>query len=266
MYTNQTTHYEIPLPLGTDLTTPMDYNESMQAIDTAVWGATQDAATATSDAANAVETANGAASDVGTLGGRVNTLEATVETQGNAIVGLVNTTTSQGTAIGNKFNSVAVADAYSPTSTYSVGDVVTFEGNRYVCTVAVTTGEPFDVDKWQGEDIQTAIDNMNLDLSIALIASSSSNATYASQLAELKSAFDALPTWKKLRAVLVSDVYVFNVANTQGVFTFISANAKTTISMSMLNNSRQLCTADAAGNTFSDGSSDTNSHSLELYA
>ena len=55
MYTNQTTHYEIPLPLGTDLTTPMDYNESMQAIDTAVWGATQDAATATSDAANAVE-------------------------------------------------------------------------------------------------------------------------------------------------------------------------------------------------------------------
>lgn len=164
MYTNQTTHYAIPLPLGTDLTTPMDYNESMQAIDTAVWGAVQDAATATSDASNAVETANGAASDVGTLEGRVNTLEATVETQGNAIVGLVNTTTSQGTAIGNKFNSVAVADAYSPTSTYSVGDVVTFEGNRYKCITAVTTGEPFDVDKWQGEDIQTAIDGIKVDL------------------------------------------------------------------------------------------------------
>ena len=165
MYTNQTTHYAIPLPLGTDLTTPMDYNEAMQALDTAVWGATQDAATATSDASNAVETANQAASDVGTLGGRVNTLEATVETQGNAIVGLVNTTTSQGTAIGNKFNSVAVADAYSPTSTYSVGDVVTFEGNRYKCITAVTTGEPFDVDKWQGEDIQTVIDEIKSDLS-----------------------------------------------------------------------------------------------------
>ena len=42
-YTNETTHYGIPLPLGSDLTTPMDYNESMQAVDTALFGAVSDA-------------------------------------------------------------------------------------------------------------------------------------------------------------------------------------------------------------------------------
>lgn len=198
MYTNQTTHYAIPLPLGTDLTTPMDYNEAAEAIDTAVWGAVSDAATATSDAANAVETANGAAEDVGTLGGRVNTLEATVETQGNAIVGLVNTTTSQGTAIGNKYNSVAVADAYSPTSTYSVGDVVTFEGNRYVCTVAVTTGEPFDVDKWQGEDIQTVLDAIKADLHETVLGTVTA---------------DGVKTWAQLMKTLYDDVIADNMTD-----------------------------------------------------
>lgn len=274
MYTNQTTHYAIPLPLGTDLTTPMDYNEAMQALDTAVWGATQDAATATSDASNAVETANQAATDVGTLGGRVNTLEATVETQGNAIVGLVNTTTSQGIAIGNKFNSVAVADAYSPTSTYSVGDVVSFEGNRYKCITAVTTGEPFDVDKWQGEDIQTVIDGINSDLSdkmnaISLVHTATGNRTYAVQLSELKTYFDELDISRKFVAFITIGSLKFNVVKADsGVFTFSDASSSLgqLVTLDLTNYKCEQWKIESSGNTYTDLSSATNSDPINLFA
>lgn len=89
-YTNETTHYHIPKPLGTDLTTPMDYNEAADAIDTAVWGAVQDAAQATSDASDAKTTANGAASDVATLSEAVATLSGTVASHGTSIGNLSN--------------------------------------------------------------------------------------------------------------------------------------------------------------------------------
>lgn len=67
--TNFTTHYEIPLPLGTDLTTPMDYNTAAEAVDTALFGAVTDAANAAEAAGEAVSTAEaaaGAAGDVAT--------------------------------------------------------------------------------------------------------------------------------------------------------------------------------------------------------
>ena len=87
-YTNETTHYGIPLPLGTDLTTPMDYNASMQALDTAVFGAVTDASAGVTKA-NAVEEALGTTNDnVSALTGRVTTAEGTIVTQGNAITQL----------------------------------------------------------------------------------------------------------------------------------------------------------------------------------
>ena len=63
--TNFTTHYEIPLPLGTDLTTPMDYNTSMEAVDTALFGAVTDADQAATLASQANDTANAASSAAG---------------------------------------------------------------------------------------------------------------------------------------------------------------------------------------------------------
>ena len=87
-YTNETTHYGIPLPLGTDLTTPMDYNASMQALDTAVFGAVTDASAGVQKA-NAIEEALGTTNDnVSALTGRVTTAEGTIVTQGNAITQL----------------------------------------------------------------------------------------------------------------------------------------------------------------------------------
>lgn len=87
-YTNETTHYGIPLPLGTDLTTPMDYNASMQALDTAVFGAVTDASAGVQKA-NAVEEALGTTNDnLSALTGRVTSAEGTITTQGNAITQL----------------------------------------------------------------------------------------------------------------------------------------------------------------------------------
>ncbi len=164
-YTNSTTHYGFPLPLGTDLTVPMDYNQAMNDIDENLFDAVTDASTAATAAANAVETANGAAADVADLGstvnahgGRLTSLEQHDIVQDNKI-------DAAETAIDNKFDSVGIADAYLNGLTYAVGDVVTYNGQRYKCITAVTAAEPFDSDKWQGEDVQTVIDDIYSSLS-----------------------------------------------------------------------------------------------------
>ena len=60
MYTNETTHYGIPLPLGSDLTTPMDYNEAFQKIDNAVFNAQTSSESAVENVQTAIETAQNA--------------------------------------------------------------------------------------------------------------------------------------------------------------------------------------------------------------
>lgn len=84
-YTNETTHYGIPLPLGTDKTTPMDYNTGMQAVDTALFGAKSDSDSALRKAQQVEEGLSQTDGNVTALGGRVTTLEGTSVTQGNAI-------------------------------------------------------------------------------------------------------------------------------------------------------------------------------------
>ena len=87
-YTNETTHYGIPLPLGSDLTTPMDYNEAFEDVDRDLFANTQ-AVTQTTGKVNDLEVALSATNDeVTAVKGRVATLEGTVSTQGNAITQL----------------------------------------------------------------------------------------------------------------------------------------------------------------------------------
>lgn len=62
-YTNETTHFGFPLPLGTDLTVPMDYNESLEEADTALYEAQTNAAGAVGTAGNALTVANEAKSE-----------------------------------------------------------------------------------------------------------------------------------------------------------------------------------------------------------
>ena len=123
-YTNETTHYGIPLPLGSDLTTPMDYNESIQDVDTALFESK-------TDSASALQKANQLQQDLATTNdnltgvtGRVTTLEGTVTTQGGAILQ----------------NTQDIADVRADAL-----DMITAkdEGTAQVATVAVAKGEYF---------------------------------------------------------------------------------------------------------------------------
>lgn len=163
-YTNETTHYSIPKPLGTDLTVPMDYNEAADAIDQALFDASTNATEAVTAANNAVEAAAEAVDEVGSLGtevnnlkGRTSALETSDVIQNNKIDALEN----QGAT---KFDSAGVADPYVNGLTYSVGDVVTYNGQRYKCITAVVAAEPFDADKWSAEDVETVLNQIKSDL------------------------------------------------------------------------------------------------------
>lgn len=160
-YTNETTHFSIPLPLGSDLTTPMDYNTAAAAVDAALFEAQTNASQAATDASNAVDTANQAASDVGDLGGDLNRLTGRVTALEQSDVIQDNKIDNLEIKVPTKFDSVGIADAYVNGLTYAVGDIVTYNGQRYVCNTAVTAAEPFDADKWTAKDIQAELDQIN---------------------------------------------------------------------------------------------------------
>lgn len=68
--------------------------------------------------------------------------------------------------VANRLYSVAIAEPYDPDAgTYSIGDIVVYQGQRYKCTTAVAVAEPFDADKWTGEDVQAVLDNISEDVS-----------------------------------------------------------------------------------------------------
>ncbi len=89
-YSNETTHYGIPLPTGSDLTTPMDYNESMTDIDVAVFEAKTDSDSALTKAGQlevALGETNEAVSGIDT---RLTEAEGTITSQGLAITNNAN--------------------------------------------------------------------------------------------------------------------------------------------------------------------------------
>lgn len=123
-YSAETTHFGIPLPTGSDLTTPMDYNESAQAVDTALFESQASSDTALQKAI-AVETGlAGTNTEVANVKGRVTTLEQTSQTQGTAI-----------TNLGNKVDDVK-ADALDMICAVD-------EGTAQIATVAVSEGDYF---------------------------------------------------------------------------------------------------------------------------
>lgn len=183
-YAQGTTHYNFPQIAGTDRPTFADANEAFRILDTKLFSLESDA----SDLDTRLDTAENniveLTSAVGTAQETANTANTKADTNAENIT-LINTTLSQhATQIGNKLDAVAIADPYDPTSTYAVDDIVTYNGQRWRCTTAVTVGEPFDVSKWIGEDVQTVLSQLNSDLrakqdkSWTLLGSGSSAATH----------------------------------------------------------------------------------------
>lgn len=155
-----TTHYGYPQVQLTDRPTFADFNPAFNDIDAKLYGLITGASTDHA-AIEALQTGLG----------ETNTLLATVKNTADGAKSKADTNEENigilTTALGNtdrtvatKLDSVAIAEPYDPNAgTYNVGDVVVYNGQRYVCTTAVAVSEPFDADKWTGEDIQTVIDN-----------------------------------------------------------------------------------------------------------
>ena len=137
--TNFTTHYSIPLPLGTDLTTPMDYNEAAEDIDTALFGAVTDAGNASEAASEAVNTANTASEAVDAIG-------ADLAIEKAKIVQLQTRMTAAENNIDDVYTDVSdMITAYkepSATSThaYAIGDYFIYNETLYKATAAIAIG------------------------------------------------------------------------------------------------------------------------------
>lgn len=163
---NGTTYYDYPLVQLSDRPTFADYNNAFTDIDAKLHGLITGA-----------ETDHQAIGDLQTSLGETNTLLASVKLTADGAkaksdtneenITILNTHLGQTDRnVATKLDSVAIAEPYDPDAgTYSVGDIVVYNGQRYKCTTAVAVSEPFDADKWTGEDVQTVIDEINTALS-----------------------------------------------------------------------------------------------------
>ena len=139
-YTNKTEFYEIPLPIETDLYDPMDYNESMEAVDTALHGAVQNASTA-------VDTANTASDAAAAATSGLEALSETVNTEKGKLTAL----TARVTAAENEIDDVrsdgqdAICAFNEPTATsthaYAIGDYFFYNNVLYRATAAIAISD-----------------------------------------------------------------------------------------------------------------------------
>lgn len=161
-YANGTPFLNLAQTIGTDHRDWFDENAAKLDLDTkmkTLWDGASDTATILASLQESVASLD---TDVSTLQGVVSGHTSTITTINESLV-LINTALNAlNTQVTNKFDSAGIADPYDATyGIYSVGDVVTYNGQRYVCDTAVTAAEPFDVSKWSAEDIQTVIDHIN---------------------------------------------------------------------------------------------------------
>lgn len=184
-YTNETTHYGLPLPLGSDLTTPMDYNTSLQAVDTALFGAVSDCSSMDSrldTAEGNISTLDGQLNGAGgidarltTAEGKVSTLEgastqqaldiADVRADGQDMICAYKEADAQSDhayAVGDFFiyNDVL----YKATETIEIGDTIVPDTN---CTTSNVSNELIQI-KSDLTGIETAISTTTSDVSLSI--------------------------------------------------------------------------------------------------
>lgn len=157
-YANGTPFLNLAQTIGTDHRDWFDENEAKLDLDTkmkTLWDGAADTATILSSLQESVSSLD---TDVTTLQGTVSGHTSSITTINESLV-LINTALNAlNTQVTNKFDSAGIADPYDAThGTYDIGDVVTYNGQRYVCSIAVTAAEPFDVSKWTAEDVESVI-------------------------------------------------------------------------------------------------------------
>ena len=165
-FTNGTPFLNLPQTIGSDHRDWFDTNESFLDLDTKVKTLWDDSGSAASAIDALQELTATLQTDLTALSGTVDTHTSALSTINEALVLINSTLSGLDTSVKTKFDSAGIADPYDADhGIYSVGAVVTYNGQRYVCTTAVTAAEPFDADKWTAEDVQTVVDGIKSQLS-----------------------------------------------------------------------------------------------------
>lgn len=165
-YANGTPFVNLPQTVGTDKRDWFDTNEAFLDLDAKVKAAYEGAIDTASALAALTEVVSGISSDVSDLQTTVGNHTTSIGTINEALTLINSALTSLNTTVTGKFDSAGVADPYDAEhGIYAVDDVVTYNGQRYVCHTAVTAAEPFDADKWTAVDIQAELDQIYSDLS-----------------------------------------------------------------------------------------------------
>ncbi|MBP5773775.1 MAG: hypothetical protein J6W35_06865 [Eubacterium sp.] len=155
----------LPQTIGSDHRDWFDTNESFLDLDTKLKTLWDDSGSAASAIDALQELTATLQTDLTSLEGTVDTHTSALSTINEALVLINGTLATLNTSVATKFDSAGIADPYDADhGIYAVGDVVTYNGQRYVCSTAVTAAEPFDADKWTAEDIQTVIDSIKSSL------------------------------------------------------------------------------------------------------
>ena len=158
---NGTTHYNYPQVQLTDRPTFADFNEAFSDIDSKLYGLITGAATDEGDIAQLKLDVSANTTAIGQVRETANTANGKADTNAEAITLLQTGLGNTNREVANKLYSVAIAEPYDATSgTYNVGDIVVYLGQRYKCTTAVAVAEPFDADKWTGEDVETVLEHL----------------------------------------------------------------------------------------------------------
>lgn len=139
-YTNETTHFGIPLPLGSDLTTPMDYNTAAEAVDEALFGAQGDAATANENAAAAVETANAVSEALDALSATVGGHTSQISALGARMTNAENNIDDVRSDLEDMIVAFNEPTATS-THAYAIGDYFIYNDVLYKATAAIAIGD-----------------------------------------------------------------------------------------------------------------------------
>ena len=166
-YTNGTPFLNLPQTIGSDHRDWFDTNEAFLDLDTKVKTLWDDSGSAASAIDALEELTATLQSDLTSLEGTVDTHTSALSTINEALVLINGTLSTLDTNVKTKFDSAGIADPYDAAhGIYSVGAVVTYNGQRYVCNTAVTAAEPFDADKWTAEDVQSVINPIKSALSV----------------------------------------------------------------------------------------------------
>ena len=155
-----TTYYDYPQVQLTDRPTFADFNPAFADIDAKLHGLITGAETDEQAIADLGTAVGNLSTQLGGVSEVTNAAKTKADSNEEAIALLATQVSQNTTKLGTKIDANAIAEPYDAASTYAVGDVVSYQGQRYRCITAVVDAEPFDATKWTGEDVQTVLDRI----------------------------------------------------------------------------------------------------------